>query len=805
MPSQAYLSALAAQDGGTISATSIFAAQIGNSTMAAWTHRAVLLAWTAFSLVTGSTIPSQPAAPSLDLSSFANNVLASSASNDSASSASWPNNLHLAVDYYPSQWDEATYWDSDAKRMHAANISYVRIGEFDWALFEPQDGVYNWTILDKSFDLMHCHGLKVILGTPAETPPLWAVQNYDILPKDANRDLRRFGSRHHFSFSSPDYRKLNKRITEALAKRYGKHPAIGGWQLSNEFTCHATGRTWDDHAKYAFQGWLQNKYGDIATLNERQGRVFWSSQFNNFSDIDVPTQEVTESNPAHRLDWFTFSSDQVISFAKQSADAIRPYSDAPITTNFMGGETSFDHHKFQHEVKLDLSTLDSYPLGNLESSAWQSDEAKVKHMRTGDPDFQSWHLELMRSIGKEGKFGIMELQPGPVNWAQTNPSPLPGMVRLWLHEMFAHGGSLGNIFRWRSVPFAQEQMHAAMLRRDNVEDLAYKEQQEVVADFEKMQEAGLLTTELSGHNGAPAWASDSKRNHSSVALVYDYSAAWLLEASPQGGIWETNTFKEFPFVYLKLVSNWYTALRRLGLDVDIVGQYSDLSKYKLVVAPSIPLIGSELEKQLDAYNGSLIVGPRSASKEDVLSVPDGLPPAKGPLRSRIPMKVVRVESLRDDGGDEVTNTIDGSTYNVTAWSEWLECERDGKNASSQPEFTYKGYRDGAPASCKHTNAQGTTRYIGWYALQDSLLSLFAKAAEEAGIQTVVGSRPSAEDLDLGDSVRFTRHGKALFAINYSPTAEDVKGVPAEATLVFGGVDGDRNKVAPAGVNLYKLS
>ncbi|CAO1619339.1 unnamed protein product [Jaminaea pallidilutea] len=769
--------------------------------------RSVGLATLAVSnLVSSSALPG-----ALDLSSsedaqngVINSTAAFASKSSSGSSASWPLNLHQAVDYYPSQWSES-YWEEDAAKMRNASISYVRIGEFDWALFEPQDGVYNWTILDRAFDLLHRHDIKVILGTPAETPPLWAVQNYDILGQDNTRAYRLFGSRHHFSFSSKDYRMLTRRITDKLAQRYGRHPALGAWQLSNEYGCHDTTREFSPKARGAFQGWLQEKYGDIATLNEKQGRVFWSSQFNNFSDIQTPTQEVTESNPGLRLDWFKFSSDQVISFAKESVDIIRRHSDAPITTNFMGGFTDFDLFKFQHVNKLDFAAFDNYPLGNLESQSWQSDANKVAHMRTGDPDFQSLHYALVREMGK-GKFGVMEMQPGPVNWATTNPSPLAGMVRLWIHELFAHGASLSNIFRWREVPFAEEQMHAAMLRRDNVEDLAFKEQQEVVADLDKMKEAGLLkdADDGKGDSLAPVWA--TQRNHSDVAVLYDFTAPWVLEANPQGGSWDTSTFTDYPFVFLELLSNWHTALRRLGLEVDVVGPWSDLSKYKLVVAPTIPMIGSELENALSKYNGSLIVGPRSASKVQTLSIPEGLPPAKGVLRDRLPIKITRVESLRSDGGDVMTNTLDGSDYDVTAWSEWLECYRGSKNATGEPEFRFKGYRDGAPGSCTHTTDDGRkTRYVGWYALQDSMMPVFAKAAQEVGIKTIVGTDPSATDLDLGDSVRYTKHGRALYVVNYSPQQGNVTAIPDGAELVFGGVGGDDSKIAPAGVNLYKLS
>lgn len=675
-----------------------------------------------------------------------------------------------------------------------------RVNEFDWAIFEPQEGQYDWSLLDATFDLMHRHGLKIILGTPEETPPLWAVQKYDILGKDNMLNTRRFGSRHHFSFSSPDMRRLTHKVVTQLAKRYGRHPALAAWQSSNEWGCHDTVRTFDDNAQRAFQEWLREKYNnDIELLNKKQGRVFWSSRFNKFEDILVPTLETTESNPAHRLDWFTFSSDQVISFAKIGADAIRAHSDAPITTNFMDGFLQFDHHKYAKAGLLDFSTHDVYPLGNLESSEWISDENKVKYMRTGHVDFQTLHHSLQRGLGK-GKFGVMELQPGgPVNWAQTNPSPHAGMLRLWLHEIFANGGSLANIFRWREVPFAEEQMHAGMFRRDNEPDTAYYEQQEAVADVQKLVEAGLLegTTD-----SAPKWASDSQLKQADVALILDYNAAFLLEAQPQGGVWSTSTFEDFTFIYQQLVVEWFSALRRLGIDVDVVGPYDKLDGYKLVVAPSLPQLNADLEGNIAAYNGSLVVGPRSGSKVPTLSIPKGLPPYAGALRDRLPIKITRVESLRSDSGDQVS--YGGETWNVTAWSEWLECQRGDEKANGEVEFFFQGYRDGKAASCAHTTQDGRkTRYVGWYALSDALVPYFAHVAAEAGVKTATGADVS-KDADLGDYIRWVRHGRALYALNYSNEPRDVSGVPSGAKLVVGGVDGDGGRIAAAGVNIYSV-
>ena len=138
-----------------------------------------------------------------------------------------------------------------------------------------------------------------------------------------------------------------------------------------------------------------------------------------------------------------------------------------------------------------------YALLGKGPGGWHIEVQCVEHasrlhldIEADDIDAEATRLEALgaKRIGNpRGRWWVMEQQPGPVNWAPYNPSPKLGMVRLWQHETFAHGGSMSNIFRWREVPFAQEQMHAAMLRRDNVPDHAYLEQQQVVhEDLPKM-------------------------------------------------------------------------------------------------------------------------------------------------------------------------------------------------------------------------------------------------------------------------------------------------------------------------------
>ena len=151
-------------------------------------------------------------------------------------------------------------------------------------------------------------------------------------------------------------------------------------------------------------------------------------------------------------------------FNRAQVEIIRARSDAPVAHNYMGRETAFDH--FAVGADLDIASWDSYPLGVLEDSAGAAPERQRRYMRQGAPDFQAFHDDLYRAVGR-GRWWVMEQQPGPVNWAPCNPAPLPRMVRLWTWEAFAHGAEAVLLFRWRQAPFAQEQMHAGLLRPDS--------------------------------------------------------------------------------------------------------------------------------------------------------------------------------------------------------------------------------------------------------------------------------------------------------------------------------------------------
>ncbi|TMM46269.1 beta-galactosidase [Qipengyuania marisflavi] len=588
--------------------------------------------------------------------------------------------MRLGVCYYPEHWPEDC-WAQDAALMRASGLTRVRIGEFAWSRIEPEPRRFEWDWLDRAIAVLADAGLGIILGTPTATPPKWLVDRMpDMIAVDRDGKPRGFGSRRHYCFSHAGYRAEAARITTALAQRYGEHPAVVCWQTDNEYGCHDTVQSFSAAARDAFRLWLAERYGTIATLNAAWGNVFWSMEYRAFDKIELPNLTVTEGNPAHWLAFRRFSSDQVVSFNRAQVDILRRHSPGrDITHNAMGFYTGFDHHDLAQD--LDVLGWDSYPLGFLEQFRFTAQE-KRDFARQGHPDIAAFHHDLYRGCAKDGRWSVLEQQPGPVNWARHNPAPLSGMVRLWTLEALAHGAELVSYFRWRQFPMAQEQMHAGLLRTDGKPAPALAEVRTVADEIAEIGDPGA----------APKHA----------ALVFSYPSEWITQIQPQGegcsALWAA--------------FSCYTALRRLGLNVNIVAPDAPLDDYALVVVPCLPIVPDSLSASLGAFTGQIVIGPRTGSRSDDFSIPDTLPP--GPLAPLVGGKVVLSETFAQGAG------YSGDGWEITRWHDRFE-------GDVQAEII----ADGGAVACWKS---GRTRYCSGWPEGALIQEIVSRAARDAQLE-----------------------------------------------------------------------
>ncbi len=618
----------------------------------------------------------------------------------------------LGVCYYPEHWPQSL-WADDALRMKAMGITYVRIAEFAWSRIEPKRDEFDFEWLDKAIETLGEAGLKIVLCTPTATPPKWLMDELpDIAPVDENGQVRGFGSRRHYSFSSPVWLKETARICNVIASRYGHNPHVAAWQTDNEYGCHNTVLSWGANDLKAFQNWLRRRYQSPSELNDAWGNVFWSMDVADFNAIALPNHTVTEANPAARLDFWRFSSEQVADYNRLQCEIIRRQSPGrPITHNFMGLFHDFDHFKVADD--LDFASWDSYPIGFTEQFPF-TDEEKLRWHDTGHPDMAAFHHDLYRGCGPHRRWWVMEQQPGPVNWAPWNPVPRPGQIRLFTWEALAHGAECVSYFRWRQAPFAQEQMHAGLNLPNNAGLSVGGE------------EAARVGAELRSLGTLP------KSTPAKTALVFDYEASWMLRIQPHGQ----------DFSYAELTFRWYEAARRLGLDIDIVPPGRDLSGYSLVLAPSLPHVSETALAAFKRTDAVMLFGPRSGSKTRNFAIPEGLPP--GPLQDMIPIIVRQVSSFRPNLSQRVSGA--GIAGKAIRWREEVSC---GPGVQ-----TLATYEDGSTALAQ----MGGVFYIGCGADAALLGSVIGIVAQVARLPMIL----------LPAHVRLRRRDAMTFALNYGP-------------------------------------
>lgn len=647
-------------------------------------------------------------------------------------------NPALGVCYYPEHWPEE-FWGPDAARMAEIGIKFVRIGEFAWSKLEPMPGALRLDWLVRAMDVLGAAGLRVIVGTPTATPPRWMVDKHpDMLAVDAEGRRRGFGSRRHYDFSHLGYREEAARITRILAEALGDHKALAGWQTDNEYGCHGTTYSYSPAARDGFRRWLADEYGTVEALNTAWGNAFWSMEYNDFTQIELPNLLVCEPNPIHALDFRRYSSDQVSAFNKVQYDILKARRpDLPVIHNFMSRYAEFDH--FDLGETIDVASWDSYPIGHLAVSD-EPEEIKRHYMRQGDPDNAAFHHDLYRAVG-HGRWWVMEQQPGPVNWAPFNPDPLPGMARLWAWEAFAHGAEVVSYFRWRQAPFAQEQMHAGLLRPDSEPAPAYEEARQVARELAASGVAGTA-------------------NKGRVAVVYDYQSEWAWDIEQQAD----------GFTHGGHVRAIYAAFRKHGVDIDVLPPSTrSFAGYDIVAIPALFAWSEALREAVAEFDGYLLIGPRTGSKTKDFSIPRALGPDLP--QNLLDAKVTRVDSLPEP----VSVTVKGGGA-TRLWREKVE---------TRAEIVMQDSED-VPVLI----AQGKLFYL-------------TASGDRALVQRVADHLIAEADLptlNLPAGVRCRTRDAFRIYVNYGGGTATLNPAPDEAGYVVGAAE-----MPAAGVTVAKLA
>jgi beta-galactosidase len=682
--------------------------------------------------------------------------LACLASGSISAQQQWFNDRDLittGVYYYPEHWDESQ-WESDFKKMSELGFEFTHFAEFAWAQLEPEEGRYDFGWLDRAVELAAKYNLKVIMCTSTATPPVWLTRKYpEVLIKQEDGTVLDHGARQHASFASPLYRELSYKMIEQLARHYGNDKRIVGWQLDNE---PAVQFDYGEHAEKGYRDYLRERYAnDIDSLNRAWGTAFWSETYSSFDQITLPKRAQMFMNHHQILDYRRFAAKQTNDFLNGQCELIKKFATGQwVTTNYI---PNYEEGHIGGSDKLDFVSYTRYMVyGDNEGIGRRG-------YRVGNPLRIALANDFFRPVN--GTYGVMELQPGQVNWGGINPQPLPGAVRLWLWSVFAGGSDFICTYRFRQPLYGTEQYHYGIVGTDGVTvtpgGLEYEE---------FMKEIKSLRSKVkAAPDVVPA---DYKARR--TAILYNYDNDWSIERQKQNSTWSTAGH----------VDKYYRTLKSFGAPVDFITEAKSFSDYPVLIAPAYQLADRELVARWKEYveqGGNLILTCRTAQKDRFGRLPEA---QFGSMINDLTGNEMEFYDLLlpDDPGKVV---MDGKTYE---WNTWGEILKPGSDSKVWATYTDEFY-EGKPAVTMRRLGKGTVTYVG----VDSRDGEF-----EAAVLKRLYSELNIPVMDLPYGVTMEYRNGLGIVLNYADTTYHFD-LPKGAKVLIGETD-----IPTAGVLVFKI-
>lgn len=667
----------------------------------------------------------------------------------------WFNDKELTLTgayYYPEHWDESQ-WERDLKQMHELGFEFTHFAEFAWAQLEPQEGVYDFSWLDRAVALAAKYDLKVVMCTSTATPPVWLSRKYpEILLKSEDGTVQDHGARQHASFASPVYRKLAYRMIEELARHYGNDSRIIGWQLDNE---PAVQFDYNQAAEEAFREFLKEKYHhNIQELNAAWGTAFWSEVYSRFEEITLPKTAQMFMNHHQILDYRRFAAKQTNDFLNEQCRLIKKYAKNQwVTTNYI---PDYDKGHIGGSKDLDFVSYTRYMVyGDNEGIGRRG-------YRVGNPLRIAMANDFFRPVN--GTYGVMELQPGQVNWGSINPQPLPGAVRLWLWSVFAGGSDFICTYRYRQPLYGTEQYHYGIVGTDGVTVTPGGREYE-----QFMKEIRSLRKDYRPKEDKPETYLKRK-----TAILWNPENYWSIDRQKQNATW--NTFAH--------VDKYYRTLKSYAAPVDFISEEKDFSQYPVMIVPAYQLADKELVARWKKYveeGGNLVLTCRTAQKDRFGRLPEA--PFGSMIDELTGNHIEFYDLLLPQDPGQVK--MDGKVY---TWNTWGEILQPGTSNEVWATYTNEFY-EGKPAVTFRKLGKGSVTYIGVDS-SDGVL--------ERQVLDKLYSRLQIEVMNLPYGVTMEYRNGLGIVLNYSDQPYQFA-LPQGAKVLIGTPD-----IATAGVLVFKF-
>lgn len=481
---------------------------------------------------------------------------------------------YLGVDYYPEQWG-LEHADQDLDDIVALGANLIRIGDFAWDRFEPEEGKYDFSFFDAFIEKAKKRNLKIMMCVPTATMPAWLYYRYpDIMNENEYGYRQPFGARRGYCVNSDIYLEKGVALAKAMAEHYKNEEAIVAWQVDNEIGHEGSDMCYCANCRRKFIEYLKGRYSDISDLNSRWGTSFWTQTYTSFDQIPLPRPSFTPHNPSLRLEWERFRSHSAAGFIKALRDALKSVDENIVVTHdFEGGTINKHFSPFEVAKCLDFVSYNNYPV-------WGGQKAP---MSESDLAFS---VDFARGFRRE-KIWVTESIMGQQGHNDIGYAPKPDEAKKWALDSLDHGVETVIFFRYRGFNKGAEQFCFGIVDTDSVKRRKYYETQSFMHEVKDRE---------------------IKYPEADTCIVYDYDSKSSMAIQRQSDV----------FSYQGECEKFYRQLYKRNLNCDIIDSSVNFEKYKTVILPYMIVMDNEFRNRLKEYvrkGGTVVMSARTSWKD----------------------------------------------------------------------------------------------------------------------------------------------------------------------------------------------
>ncbi|KAF1301880.1 beta-galactosidase [Enterococcus sp. JM9B] len=477
---------------------------------------------------------------------------------------------------YPEVWSREIL-EEDIRHMKELKMNFARIGEFIWSSLEPEEGVYDFSLVTKALDLYRENDIDVCLCIPTPTPPRWMTYNHEErLIKNIDGTYMVHGSRQHVCTNNAYFRKKANQLTQKIAQLAEQYDNVIAIQLDNEFKCHVD-LCYCDTCNEKWHEWLRKEYLEIDHLNNEWGTKIWSEEYSTFDEVVMPMRTPFLHNSSLMNAFRKFTAESLNEFAHGLCHHIRMETDIPITHNSALGFNLLNEELFS---ELDVAGFDTYQPHTTYSG-------------------YLLNLDIWRNMKKNSnEMLLLETSTSHVGHLEDYVVSHPvGYLPIEVFIGFASGLKSFNYWHFRGHRYGVEQTHSCVVTAWGEPDRGYGD---VVKSGELIEKLSPLLKE-------------SFYKKSNIAMVYSDHAKRMYTIET-GGM----------YAHRSLVTKFYTSLVHAGITTEVIQENADFDSYDLILVPFVRNITPTMLakcKQFVESGGKLIFGPMTGDRTKELTWP----------------------------------------------------------------------------------------------------------------------------------------------------------------------------------------